>query len=66
MDTQTESVEGEETPQQKHSDSQLRGRKLDKSTLIWVVLGAIIIGIAGLNLWSVFDTKSEVQLSKTD
>ncbi len=40
-------------------------RKLDKSTLIWVALGVIIIGIAGINLWSVFDTKSEVQISKT-
>lgn len=34
-------------------------RKPDKSTLIWVVLGAIIIGIAGVNLWAVFGTKSE-------
>ena len=65
MDTQTESVGGEETPQQKHSDSRLRERKLDKSTLIWVVLGVIIIGIAGVNLWSIFDTKSEVPVSKT-
>ncbi|RKU16365.1 SCO family protein [Candidatus Poribacteria bacterium] len=40
-------------------------RQLDKSTLIWVVLGVIIIGIAGINLWSVFDTKSEVQTPKT-
>ena len=39
-------------------------RRLDKSTLIWVVLGVIIIGIAGINLWSVFDTKSEVPVSK--
>ena len=39
-------------------------RQLDKSTLIWVVLGVIIIGIAGINLWSVFDTKSEVSVSK--
>ena len=65
MDTQTERVGGEETPQQKHSDSRLRERKLDKSTLIWVVLGVIIIGIAGVNLWSIFDTKSEVPVSKT-
>ena len=65
METQTEGVGGEETPQQKHSDSRPRERKLDKSTLIWVVLGVIIIGIAGINLWSVFDTKSEVQTSKT-
>ena len=35
------------------------GRKLDKSTLVWVVLGVIIIAIAGINLWSVFDTKPE-------
>lgn len=40
-------------------------RRLDKSTLIWVGLGAIIIGIAGVNLWSVFDTKSEVPVAKT-
>ena len=47
------------------SSSDLIVKKLDKSTLIWVVLGVIIIGIAGINLWSVFDTKSEVQTSKT-
>ncbi len=35
-------------------------RKFDKSTLIWVTLGVIIIAIAGINLWSVFDTKPEV------
>ena len=40
-------------------------RKLDKGTLIWVVLGGIIIGIAGINLWSVFDTTSEMPVSKT-
>lgn len=40
-------------------------RKLDKSTLIWVGLGVIIIGIAGVNLWSVFDTKSEMPVSKS-
>ena len=40
-------------------------RKLDRSTLIWVVLGVIIIGIAGINLWSVFDTTSEVPVSQT-
>ena len=39
-------------------------RRLDNSTLIWVVLGVIIIGIAGVTLWSVFDTKSEVPVSK--
>ena len=38
-------------------------RRLDKSTLIWVVLGVIIVSIAGINLWSVFDTKSEVPIS---
>lgn len=36
------------------------GRKFDKSTLIWVVLGVIIIAIAAVNLWSVFGTKPEV------
>ena len=36
------------------------GRKLDKSTLVWVALGVIIIAIAAINLWSVFDTKPEV------
>ncbi len=35
-------------------------RRLDKSTLIWVVLGVIILGITGATLWSVFDTKPEV------
>ncbi|MCY3742592.1 MAG: SCO family protein [Candidatus Poribacteria bacterium] len=35
-------------------------RKFDKSTLIWVMLGVIIIAIAGINLWSVFGTKPEV------
>ena len=41
-------------------------RRLDKSTLIWVVLGVIIVGIAGINLWSVFDTKSEVSIAKDE
>jgi len=36
------------------------GRKFDKSTLIWVVLGVIIIAIAVVNLWSIFGTKPEV------
>ena len=35
-------------------------RKVDKSTLIWVGLGALIIAIAGINLWSAFDTETEV------
>ena len=35
------------------------GRKLDKNTLVWVALGVIIIAIAAINLWSVFDTKPE-------
>ena len=35
------------------------GRRFDKSTLIWVMLGVIIITIAGINLWSAFDTKLE-------
>lgn len=35
-------------------------RKFDKSTLIWVVLGVIIIAITAVNLWSVFSTKPEV------
>lgn len=52
MDTQT-------------ADTSKVKRQLDKSTLIWVVLGVIIIGIAGINLWSVFDTKSEVSVSKS-
>ena len=33
--------------------------KIDKSTLPWLVLGAIIIGIAGFTLWSTFNTNSE-------
>ncbi len=39
-------------------------KRLDKSTLIWVVLGVIIVGIAGATLWSAFDTKSEVTAAK--
>ena len=35
-------------------------RMVDKSTLIWVALGVIIIAIAAINLWSAFETKSEV------
>jgi protein SCO1/2 len=34
-------------------------RKLDKSILPWIVLGLIVIGIALLNLWLVFDKKPE-------
>ena len=34
-------------------------RKLDKSTLPWIVLGVIIVGIAGYTLWSTFQTYSE-------
>ena len=34
-------------------------RRFDKSTLIWVALGVIIIAIAAVNLWSVFDTEPE-------
>lgn len=33
--------------------------KIDKSTLPWLVLGAIIVGIAGFTLWSTFNTNSE-------
>lgn len=32
-------------------------RKLEKSTLPWIVLGLIVIGIAVFNLWLVFDKK---------
>lgn len=35
-------------------------RKLDKSTLPWIVLGVIIVGIAGYTLWSTFQIKSEI------
>ncbi len=35
-------------------------QRIDKSTLIWVGLGVIIIAIAGINLWSAFDMKPEV------
>lgn len=41
----------------------IENRKLDKSTLPWLVLGVIIIGIAGFTLWSTFNTSSE---SKSD
>ena len=40
--------------------SDLMVKKLDKSTLIWVILGVIIVGVAGVNLWSAFDTKPDV------
>jgi protein SCO1/2 len=44
-----------------HADNAAKEeRKFDKSTLIWVVLGVIIIAIAAVNLWSVFGTKPEV------
>ncbi len=39
-------------------------QRLDKSTLIWVVLGIIILGIAGATLWSAFNTKPEVTASQ--
>ena len=39
-------------------------RKLDKSTLIWVILGVVIVGIASATLWSAFDTKPEVTAAK--
>lgn len=32
-------------------------RKLDKSTLLWVLLGIVIVGIAGINLWAMFDKR---------
>jgi len=34
-------------------------RNLDKSTLPWIVLGVIIVGIAGYTLWSTFQTNPE-------
>ena len=34
-------------------------RRLDKSALIWVTLGIIIVGIAGATLWSAYDTKPD-------
>jgi len=39
-------------------------RRLDKSTLIWVALGVIILGIAGATLWSAYDTKTETTAAK--
>ena len=42
------------------SNANNQKQRIDKSTLIWVALGVIIIAIAGINLWSAFDTKSEV------
>ena len=41
------------------SNANNQKQRIDKSTLIWVVLGVIIIAIAGINLWSAFDTKLE-------
>ncbi len=32
-------------------------RRIDKSTLIWVALGIIIVGVAGFNLWAVLGKK---------
>ncbi len=34
-------------------------RKIEKSTLTWIVLGLIVIAIALFNLWSMFSNKSE-------
>jgi len=34
-------------------------RKIDKSTLLWIVLGIIIISIALFNIWSFFNNKPE-------
>lgn len=41
------------------SNTNSQKRRIDKSTLIWVALGVIIIVIAAINLWSAFDTKLE-------
>ena len=41
-----------------------KGRKLDKSTLPWLVLGVIIISIAILNLWLMFKNKDESDQEK--
>jgi len=34
-------------------------RRLDKNSLLWVLLGIIIVSIAGINLWSVFNKTPE-------
>ena len=39
------------------SNTNNQKQRIDKSTLIWVALGVIIIAIAGINLWSAFDKK---------
>ncbi len=39
-------------------------RKLNKSTLLWGLLGLVIIGIAGINLWAMFD-KRPASMPKT-
>ena len=46
------------------SSSDLIVKRFDKNTLIWLVLGIIIIGIASATLWSAFDTKPEVMAAK--
>ncbi len=46
------------------SNLESKGRKLDKSTLPWIVLGLIIISIALLNLWLMFDNKNESDTEK--
>ena len=42
------------------SNTNNQKQRIDKSTLIWVGLGVIIIAITGINLWSAFDTEPEV------
>ncbi len=34
-------------------------KRIDKISLIWVLLGVIIVGVAGFNLWAMFDKKPE-------
>lgn len=46
------------------SNLESKRRKLDKSTLPWVILGLIIISIALLNLWMMFDNKNESDTEK--
>ncbi len=46
------------------SNLESKRRKLDKSTLPWVVLGLIIISIALFNLWLMFENKDESDSEK--
>lgn len=45
--------------EQQQNNLKSNRRKLDKSTLPWIVLGVIIVSIALLNLWMMFNNRSD-------